>query len=146
MRSSLSFYSRLLTIFVTGLTICNFAFAQTAEKEAPVAWRPVVDNAKCAAAIAWAVPTLLGVGIAQATAVVSDIGASLLEGKVCFTATKGTAELTIPLLTSLIELGCVAPIEDIRNPKYFTYPNITKNSDSGSSIRLFTCDLGQSKQ
>jgi hypothetical protein len=91
-------------------------------------WRPVVDNAKCAAAAAYEIPTLLGLGITQLGAGISDLGASILEGRVCINASKLGTKVWRPVIQSLIEMGCVAPMGDIENPKYYTYAEMFSKS------------------
>jgi hypothetical protein len=111
----------IVTIFVLAIAFCGSAIAQSSIEETEN-WRPIVDNGKCAAAIVWAVPTLAGLG------------------NVCFTANKTMISSYRPVLQTLIEMGCVAPLSGIENPKYYTFAKEMENQGLAFACFIATND------
>ncbi|EQC49375.1 hypothetical protein M899_1656 [Bacteriovorax sp. BSW11_IV] len=124
---------KLILITTIFLSINSFADTELAHRS----YRPMVDDAKCVAAMAWTLPTMAGLALGQMTATLSDISSSIADGKVCLSASKFMIKKHVPVLKSLIEMGCIAPYDDIQNPKYYTQLDELKTNPS---VKLFRCD------
>lgn len=123
----------LLLTFIISLS----SFAQEVET---VRWRPILDSTKCVSTVLFSVGVIAGMGLAQVTAAVSDLGASILNGEVCLETSKLVGHAWSPMLTKWIEMGCVAPIDDINNPEYYTYSGENNETNSATNVKLFSCN------
>lgn len=130
-----------MKLFITTLFVILGSYASAKELPQSKSWRPVVDSTKCAAALAWSIPTMIGLGLNQAVGAVSDVGAMVLEGKLCFSASRIALSTHRPIMTTLFELGCIAPINDINNPVYYSYIyNSTKTVKAQDGFEMFKCE------
>lgn len=120
----------LVTVFL--------ATSQSFASERTQMWMPVVDNPKCAAALGLSLPAMAGLAVEQLGAGFMDFTATLSTGKLCIESSKYMSGLWRPVLTSLVEMGCIAPMADIANPIYYSHSIKIQNSDQ--QVSLFRCN------
>lgn len=122
---------RLLKIVLLSAILSTGAYAQNEDTKN---WKPVLDNAKCAASLVLEIGTLVSAGIIHTVATISDVGASILEGKICFQANKNMSQETKRMFVNMYEMGCIAPLDDIKNHDYYSYTDIEE-----ATVNLFSC-------